>query len=98
MSHTKPDLQFAVLKSSQVIAEVFNDCSDKLVKQLIEKIHHALDDKVSVKIAKPHLPSIRFAEYLNASYAKRRRLYTELGYIISLIDKNSRCLQIHFKP
>ena len=97
LSHTRPDCVYEISQLAQVTEDRFEKSKREEITRLNRAIQFSIDNRVSLKIPKLYLDSLRVVGVSDPSFANNFDLSSQLGHITFLCDKHDHAVPVHFK-
>ena len=97
LENTRIDLAFEFSQIAQVTRTMFESDVTKHCKRLNTAIKYAHDTKTSIRIPKLDTDLFRIVSYSDVAFANNADLFSQLGYIIILIDATNKALPVSYK-
>lgn len=96
LANNRPDCQFETSQMAQVTEERFNTKKSKIIRGLKKATRYATENRISLKVPKLDVSSVRIVGFADASFANNADLSTQLGHICFLMDQNGSSVPINF--
>lgn len=92
--HTRPDVCAAVNILAQTVENNFSVKDIQLYNRTVKQLQET--PKLGLKMQKLDIDSLHLKVFSDSSFANNKDLSSQLGYIVLLCDKHSRCNILHF--
>lgn len=79
LANIRPDCLFEISELAQMTEEMFNSDKKKLVRQLNRAVGYADENRISMKISKLNLSSLKDNGFCDSSFASNQDLSSQLG-------------------
>lgn len=98
LAQTRPDCLYEISQISHISEARFTRKPQEHIKHLNRAVTYAIDKRVSLKVPKIYLDSIRVSGFADAGFASNHDLSSQLGHITFLGRNTDPVVPIHFKP
>ena len=97
LANTRPDCFHEIAQLFQVPSEVFNEEKREMINRINRAVKYAVTHRTLLRIPKLDWESSRVVGFTKDFFSGDQYIYSQLGYILLLINNHQTCVPLMFK-